>query len=150
MTKNPGGPFFCMITPSDIANVLAIIKNGKDLLDQAKTRQFGFPGTSPEKKATPRFSREEEKKRESGILVWNKEGLEFYYIVEKIWREAYNSKEQFLALINGWENWEPKDKSKKDAIRTYWMRDKDEEKMMRNSSKKSLGGKWKMKDTIRI
>jgi len=23
-------------------------------------------------------------------------------------------------LINGWETWEPKDKSKKDAIKTYW------------------------------
>jgi hypothetical protein len=23
-------------------------------------------------------------------------------------------------LINGWETWEPKDKSKKDALRTYW------------------------------
>ena len=85
--------------------------------------------------------------------MWNKEGLEFYYTVEENWREVYNSKEQFLALINGWENWEPKDKSKKDAIRTYWMRDKDEEKKMsseKNSPQKSLGGKWKMKDTIWI
>jgi hypothetical protein len=24
------------------------------------------------------------------------------------------------AFINGWETWEPKDKSKKDAIKTYW------------------------------
>ncbi len=42
----------------------------------------------------------------SSITRWRKTGV-------------YNSKEQFLALINGWENWEPKDKSKKDAIRTY-------------------------------
>ncbi len=58
-----------------------------------------------------------------------------------------------MALINGWENWEPKDKSKKDAIRTYWTWGKDEEKKVsseKNSPKKSLGGKWKMKDTIRI
>jgi hypothetical protein len=58
-----------------------------------------------------------------------------------------------LALINCWENWEPKDKSKKDAIRTYWTRDKDEEKKMsskKNSPQKRLGGKWKMKDTIWI
>ncbi len=97
---------------------VGIIKNGKDLWDQAKKRQVGDPGTSPKKKATPQFSGGEGRKRESGILVWNKEGLEFYYTVEKIWREVYKSKEQILALINGWENWEPKDKSKKDAIRT--------------------------------
>ena len=60
---------------------------------------------------------------------------------------VYNSKEQFLALINGWENWEPKDKSKKDAIRTYWTRDEDEEKKM--SSKKNSPQKkpwWEVED----
>ncbi len=31
MTNNPGSPFFCMVTPSIIAYVLAIIKNGKEL-----------------------------------------------------------------------------------------------------------------------
>ncbi len=84
MTNNPGSPFFCIVTPSDIAHVLAIIKNGNELWDQAKKRQVGDPVTSPEKKA-PRFSGGEGRKRESGILVWNKEGLEFYYMVEKNW-----------------------------------------------------------------
>jgi hypothetical protein len=125
----------------------------KELWDQAKKRQVGDPGTSPKRKARPRFIGGEVRKRESGILVWSKEKLEFYYTVEKNWRKVYNSKELFLALINGWENWEPKDKSKKDAIRTYGTRDKDEEKKMsseKNSPQKSLSGKWKMKDTIWI
>jgi hypothetical protein len=52
--------------------------------------------------------------------VWNRESLEFYYNVEKNWRGVYNSKEEFTALINCWEKWEPKDKSKKDTIRTVW------------------------------
>jgi hypothetical protein len=112
LMKNPGSPFICAITPSNIAYVLAIIKNGKDMWDQAKN-----PGTTPEKKVRPLFSAGEGRKRESGILVWNKEGLEFYYTAEKNWRKVYNSKVQFSVLINGWENWEPKDKSKKDAIR---------------------------------
>ncbi len=46
--------------------------------DQAKN-----PGTSPEKKARPLFSAGEGRKRESGVSVWNKEGLEFYYTAEK-------------------------------------------------------------------
>ncbi len=83
------------------------------LWDQAKN-----PGTSPEKKVRPLLSAGEGRKRESGVSVWNKEGLEFYYMVEKNWREVYNSKVQFSVLINGWENEEPKDKSKKDAIRS--------------------------------
>jgi hypothetical protein len=58
--------------------VLAIIKNVKEMWDQAKN-----PGTSPEKKARPLFSAGEGRKRESGVSVWNKEGLEFYYTAEK-------------------------------------------------------------------
>ena len=55
--------------------------------------------------------------------------------MENNWREVYNSKVQFLALINGWENWEPKDKSKKDTIRTYWTRDKEDDKKMSSERK---------------
>ncbi len=85
--------------------------------------------------------------RESGISVWNKEGLEFYYRVDKNWREVYNSKEQFSVLINGWENWEPKDKSKKDALRMFWTKDRDEDKEM--SSEKNIRRKkhwWEEED----
>ena len=45
------------------------------------------------------WSLEEE---ESGISMWNKEGLAFYYTVEKNWKEVYNDKEQFSVLMNGW------------------------------------------------
>ena len=76
--------------------VLAIIKNGKEMWDQAKNQS-----TSPEKKVRPLFSAGEGRKRESGISMWNKEGLEFYYTVEKHWREVYNDKVQFSVLING-------------------------------------------------
>jgi hypothetical protein len=36
LTKNPGCSFICCKTPSDIAYVLAIIKNGNEMGDQAK------------------------------------------------------------------------------------------------------------------
>ena len=51
LMNNPGSPWICCITPSNIAYVLAIIKNGKEMWDQAKN-----PGTSPEKKVRPLFS----------------------------------------------------------------------------------------------
>ena len=118
---NAGNPFICHFTPSDIAYVLAVIKNGQDMWDQAKN-----PSTSPEKKLMPLYSTREGRKRESGISMWNKEGLAFYYTVEKNWKEVYNDKEQFSVLMNGWEIWEPKDKSKKDAVRTYWSLEEEE------------------------
>jgi len=43
----------------------------------------------------------------------------------KNWKEVYNSKEEFTALVNGWEKWEPRDKRKKDAIRTVWINNDD-------------------------
>jgi len=97
---------------------------------------------SPEKKVRPLFSVGEGRKRDSGISVWNKEGLEFYHTVEKNWREVYNDKAQFSLLINGWENWEPKDKSKKDALRTYWMKDKEEDKKMSSGKNKPKEKDW--------
>jgi hypothetical protein len=137
LMKNLGCPFICVITSSNIAYVLAIIKNGKDMWDQAKNS-----GTTPKKKVRLLFSAGEGRKRESGISVWNKEGLEFYYTVEKNWRKVYNSKVQFSVLINGWENWEPKDKSKKVAIRTYWTRDKEEDKKMSSEKNRPQEKNW--------
>ncbi len=107
------------------------------LWDQAKNL-----GTSPEKKVRPLLSVGEGRKRESGVSVWNKEGLEFYYTVEKNWREVYNSKVQFSVLINGWENEEPKDKSKKDAIRTYWTKDEEEYNKMSSEKNRPQEKHW--------
>ena len=89
--------------------------DGQEMWNQAKN-----PHTSPEKNLRPIYSVGERRKRESGISMWNKEGLEFYYTVEKNWREVYNDKAKFSVLINGWWTWEPKDKSNKNTLRTYW------------------------------
>jgi hypothetical protein len=107
--------------------VLAIIKNVKEMWDQAKN-----PGTSPEKKARPLFSAGEGRKRESGVSVWNKEGLEFYYMAEKNLERGVQFQGAIFHAGHGWENWEPKDKSKKGAIsiRTYWMKDEEEDNKM--------------------
>jgi hypothetical protein len=86
-----GCPFICFFTPSDIAYVLAIIKNGQDMWDQAKK-----PSTSPEKKLRPLLSAGEGRKRKSGISVWNKEGLEFYYTVEKTGERDTMTRQIFL------------------------------------------------------
>jgi hypothetical protein len=59
--------------------------------------------------------------------MWNKEGLEFYYTVEKNWKEIYNDKAKYYVLINGWETWEPKDKSKNDVPQEKDWWEKEEE-----------------------
>jgi hypothetical protein len=95
VTNKPNRPFFCCATPSDIAYILYLIKNGKDMLDQTKKRKEN-PEARHEKRAKPLFSTGEGKRRESGKTVWNNDGLEFFYTAERNWMEVYNSKEQFL------------------------------------------------------
>ncbi len=93
MTNKPNRPFFCYVTPSDIAYILSLIKNGKDMWDQTKRRQEN-PEARREKRAKPLFSTGEGKWRESGKTVWNNDGLEFFYTAERNWMEVDNSKKQ--------------------------------------------------------
>jgi hypothetical protein len=67
LKKNPERPFLLFITPSDIVYVLALIKNGMAIWDQAKRLQ----------KAVPLFTKEENLKRESGKTVWSTDGLNY-------------------------------------------------------------------------
>ncbi len=68
----------------------------------------------------------EKGKGESGKTVWNNDGLEFFYTVERNRMEVYNSKEQFSVPVNGWEIWEPNDKTRKDPIRTKGRREEQD------------------------
>ena len=113
--------------PSDIANILSLIKNGKDMWDQTKRRQEN-PEARHEKRAKLLFSTGEGKRRESGKTVWKNDGLEFLYTAERSWTEVHNSKEQFSALVNRWEMWEPNNKTRKDPIRTKWRREEQDKK----------------------
>ena len=99
------------------------------------------PGTRPEKKIQPLFSRGEGRKRVSGQTVWNNAGLEFFYRTEKIWREVYNSK-RYSKLINKWEKWEATDKSKKDPIRTIWEHEEEEEKKKKSDVNGHTKKEW--------
>jgi hypothetical protein len=129
LQKNPERPFLLFITPSDIAYVLALIKNGMAIWDQAKRLQEN--PTHGEKKAVPLFTKGENLKRESGRTVWSKDGLNYYYTAEKNWKKVYNDKDEFSDLCNKWEQWEPQDKSRKNPIRTNWRKNEVEQNATR-------------------
>jgi len=142
LSSNKNTPFPSWITPSNIVCVLEIIKNGKEMWDEASN-----PSTSLEKKARPLFSAGEGIKGESGVSMWNKAGLEYYYTVKRNWKKVYNDKDQLSALITGWENWEPKDKSKKDALGTHWSDDEEEDnKKITKKSKPDKREWWEEED----
>ena len=79
------------------------------------------PNRDGEQKARPLFSGGQGKKRAYGKSMWNNKGLEYYYTAGQIWMDVYKSKELFSALVNGWDRWEPEDRTKKDPIKTRWI-----------------------------
>ena len=127
LKKYPERSFFQIVTPSDIAYIISLVKNGKAMWDQemdvvAKNQDDEGEGKVKEKKkARPLFTSGMGKKRSFGVSLWNRVGLEYYHTAEDNWRKAYNSKEMFSQLCNGWERWEPKEKGyNKQAIKTWW------------------------------
>ena len=98
LKKNREKPFLLFVTPRDIAYVLALIKNGMAMWDQARRLQEN--PTHGEKKAMPLFTKGEGLKRESGQTVWNKDGLIYYYMAVRNWKQVYNDKDEFLDLCN--------------------------------------------------
>ena len=80
----------------------------------------------PTKKARPLFTSGMGKKRQFGVSLWNKAGLEYYHKAEENWLRLYNSEELFSKLRNEWERWEPKDMGiQKKALKTWW-KDKED------------------------
>lgn len=124
LKKNPEKPFLLFVTPSDIAFILALIKNGLGMWEQGRRLQEN--PTRVEKKALPLFTKGEGQKRESGRTIWNNEGLNFYYTAERNWKKVYSDKDELSDLFNKWERWEPEDKSRKNPVRTYWRRNEEQ------------------------
>ena len=124
LKKNPEKPFLLFVTPSDIAFILALIKNGLGMWEQGRRLQDN--PTRVENKALPLFTKGEGQNRESGRTIWNNEGLNFYYTAERNWKKVYNDKDELSDLCNKWERWEPEDKSRKNPVRTYWRRSEEQ------------------------
>jgi hypothetical protein len=89
------------VTPSDIAFILALIKNGLGMWEQS--RRLQDTPTRVEKKAVPLFTKREGQKRESGRMIWNNDGLNFYYTAERNWKKVYSDKDELSDLFNKWE-----------------------------------------------
>ena len=142
LKKNPEKPFLLFVTPSDIAFVLSLIKNGMDMWDQFRRLQDN--PTLKEIKALPLFTKGEGRKRESGRTVWNNEGLNFYYTAEKNWKKVYNNKEELSDMCNKWERWEPDDKGRKKPVKTFWRRIEEEKN---NIGEEENNESWWEKET---
>ena len=78
---NPKASYVEIIGPSDIAHVIAIIKNSGDMWDQdIRMKKLGGKAmVSKEKKMRLLFTQGYGQKRIKGESLWNKEGMRFFF-----------------------------------------------------------------------
>ncbi len=122
MKKYVNRVFLELISPSDIAYKLALIKNGKGVWDQDE-RMAANPHGSGEKKLHRLFTSGKGKKRLFGKSVWTREGLKYFYTAEMNQKKVYMTKKLFSGLCSEWEHWKPVDEKSKHPVRTHWMED---------------------------
>jgi hypothetical protein len=107
LKNNEGLSFVDKITPSDLALVNSVLKNGIDVWDQnIKMKQLGeaVHGDRQTKK-WPLFTGGKGKKREQCKSLWSGEGLKYFKRAEKKWREVYVDNEKMQLMYGGFESW---------------------------------------------
>jgi len=107
LKNQPQISFIDIIGSSDIAYVIAIIKNNGAVWEQdVRMKNMGAQAMgSKEQKKQPLFTKGEGRKREKGESLWNKEGINFFSDAEQTWKEIYNNEEQMKVVYNTWEKW---------------------------------------------
>jgi hypothetical protein len=139
--------FLEMITPSDIAYVLALIKNSQGVWDQDMRVAANPHVLGGEEKLRPLFTSGKGKKRIFGKCMWTREGLEYFYMAEMNWKKVYTTKSIFFRFATEWEHWKPDDSKLKDPIRTQWLQDEEINVLEKRTAKKNVEEKeWWDKD----
>ncbi len=85
LKNNEGFLFIYRITPSDIAFVISILKNGCDIWDQTmKMKQLGaVVHGERETRLRLLFTGGKGEKKEQGMSLWSVEGLKYFRRAEK-------------------------------------------------------------------
>ena len=85
---NPNVVWFQLITPSDIAFVISLMKKGMPVWKR-KTALFESEDMK-NTKVKPLFTSGKGQKRKFGKTTWSKEGLKYFHKVEATWQEVYS------------------------------------------------------------
>jgi hypothetical protein len=97
LKNNEGMSFLDLITPSDIAFVICVVKNARHVWDQT-IRKIGLgeqvdDDGGNEAKLQPLFTKGVGKKKEPGRSLWSDEGMK-YYKAQKRYGERYTKMRQ--------------------------------------------------------
>lgn len=112
LRNNPGKSFLDVIGPSDVAYIIALLKNsidvwkyergGDDTEDNDETTDQDSPKSVPK----PLFTRGERVKRKFGKTAWSDEGMEYYKSALQAWKKMFDTRQAFYDVLkNGWDDW---------------------------------------------
>jgi hypothetical protein len=103
-----GCSFIDLIRHGDIAYIIALVKNGRDMWNQTlRMRALGAAAQKEkEKKLRPVFISGIGKKKEQGKHLWSKEqGIKYFKQAETEWIAVYKDEKLMSTLYSGWECW---------------------------------------------
>jgi hypothetical protein len=98
--NNPGVSLMDIITPSDIAYTICLIKNSKDVWCQYEDDEG-----RKDKKVKPVFTTGEGKKRTFGDTTWNKTGLAYFKRGQEAWKMAFQGQMQACNFRERFDDW---------------------------------------------
>jgi hypothetical protein len=114
LKNNPGKSFLDVIGPSDVAYVIALLKNSVDVWK----RDWGEDNTediaeiaeqdTQTKKTAPKplFTRGEKVKRKFGRTAWSEEGMEYYKNTLAVWKRMFDRRQAFYGVMSDdWDDW---------------------------------------------
>jgi hypothetical protein len=109
LKSNEGMSFLDLITPSDIAFVISVIKNARHVWDQ-HIRKIGLgeplgDGESEATKVQPIFTKGTGKKKAQGKSLWSDEGIKYFKRAEKTWKKVYKDEKMMVDLYRGFDKW---------------------------------------------
>ena len=114
LLNNPGATFMDIITASDIACAITLVKNNLHVWTQqyenAKNENDKDKNNEVNKKKVktlkPLFTAGKGKKRTFGNSTWNDEGKEFFKETLEAWKPAFDKNDvQYRCLRRHWDRW---------------------------------------------
>jgi hypothetical protein len=107
LKQSVGNSYLDIISPGDIAHVIALVKNGKKVWDQDLRYSAAGAATiaTKEPKKKPKFTRGKGQKKIRGKSLWNKEGINVFQTVEKNWCRVHDDRKIMRVLYRGWDEW---------------------------------------------
>jgi len=107
LKNNEGLSFIDKITPSDIAFVISVIKNGRNVWDESIRLRNAGMAVHAERgdRARPLSTGGKGKKKEDGMSLWSDQGMRYFKKTQKKWISVYVNEVKKREMYAEFEQW---------------------------------------------